>query len=81
MTSVPSQPDVVDKSASAPGFADRYASGEDAALLTKLLAADESAFTHFVRRHHASLIRVAMTYVADRHVAEEVVQETGCSTA
>jgi RNA polymerase sigma-70 factor (ECF subfamily) len=76
MTFVPSQPDVVDKSAAAPGFTDRNASAEDATLVAKLMAGDESAFTHLVRRHHASLIRVAMTYVADRNVAEEVAQET-----
>jgi RNA polymerase sigma-70 factor (ECF subfamily) len=76
MSFVPSEPDVVDKSASAPASADRNTSVEDAALLTKLLPGAESAFTHLVRHHHASLIRVAMTYVADRHVTEEVVQET-----
>jgi RNA polymerase sigma-70 factor (ECF subfamily) len=49
---------------------------EDLALLKQLLAGDEDAFTHLVRRYHASLIRLAMVFVADRNVAEEVAQET-----
>ena len=34
------------------------------------------AFDELVTRHHGALIRMAMGYVADREVAEEVVQDT-----
>lgn len=49
---------------------------EDMPLLNRLKAGDEQAFDHLVTRHHAGLIRMAMAHVADRDVAEEVVQET-----
>jgi RNA polymerase sigma-70 factor (ECF subfamily) len=49
---------------------------DEHALVRALRARDEDAFAGFVRRHHASMIRVARLYVADRTVAEEVVQET-----
>jgi len=41
-----------------------------------MLSGDEAAFADVVRRYHASLIRVAMAFVASREVAEEVAQET-----
>jgi RNA polymerase sigma-70 factor (ECF subfamily) len=41
-----------------------------------LRAGDEQAFETLVRRHHASLKRVARAYVSTDAVAEEVVQET-----
>src|SRR3954453_9385016 len=49
---------------------------DERALVRALRARDEHAFAELVRRHHASLIRVARLYVADRAVAEEVAQET-----
>lgn len=49
--------------------------GEDA-FLARLKCADEGAFDELVTRHHSALIRMAMGYVADREVAEEVVQDT-----
>jgi RNA polymerase sigma-70 factor (ECF subfamily) len=49
---------------------------DDAGLYRALRAGDESAFAGLVERYNASLLRVAMTYVRDRAVAEEVVQET-----
>lgn len=52
------------------------ASATDVALVRRLLAGDETAFADVVGRYHASLIRVAMAFVASRDVAEEVVQET-----
>ena len=52
------------------------APAEDLALVKRMLAGDEAAFTHVVGRYHGSLIRVAMAFVASRDVAEEVVQET-----
>lgn len=37
---------------------------------------DETAFGRLIDMYHASLLRLARSYVADRAVAEEVVQET-----
>ncbi len=51
------------------------ANGE-VALLARLRQGDEGAFDELVTRHHSALIRMAMGYVADREVAEEVVQDT-----
>lgn len=48
----------------------------DMALLGRLKQGDEEAFDELVSRHHGALIRSAMGYVADREVAEEVVQDT-----
>ena len=45
-------------------------------LLSKLRRGDEGAFDELVNQHHSALIRMAMGYVADREVAEEVVQDT-----
>lgn len=52
------------------------APAEDLALVKKMLAGDEAAFTSVVERYHASLLRLAMTFVARHEAAEEVVQET-----
>jgi RNA polymerase sigma-70 factor (ECF subfamily) len=48
----------------------------DARALAALRAGDEEAFATLVRRHHASMKRVARMYVSTDAVAEEVVQET-----
>ena len=45
-------------------------------LLARLRQGDEGAFAELVTRHHSALIRMAMGHVADREVAEEVVQDT-----
>lgn len=45
-------------------------------LIASLRGGDEEAFDELVTRHHSALIRMAMGYVADREVAEEVVQDT-----
>jgi RNA polymerase sigma-70 factor, ECF subfamily len=45
-------------------------------LLASLRRGDEGAFDELVNKHHGTLIRMAMGYVADREVAEEVVQDT-----
>ena len=51
--------------------------GEDEGeLLRRLRAGDEAAFAALVDRYHAPLIRVALTFVPSRAVAEEVVQDT-----
>jgi RNA polymerase sigma-70 factor (ECF subfamily) len=49
--------------------------GEDT-LLARLTRGDEGAFDELVNQHNGTLIRMAMGYVADREVAEEVVQDT-----
>jgi RNA polymerase sigma-70 factor (ECF subfamily) len=49
---------------------------DDAALVEALRAGDEAAFVALIHVHHSVLLRVAMTYVSTRAVAEEVVQET-----
>ncbi|MGH2486795.1 MAG: sigma factor, partial [Ktedonobacterales bacterium] len=51
-------------------------SAEDLELLRRLRQGDEAAFVTLVGRYHASLLRVALLYVRDRAVAEEVVQDT-----
>jgi RNA polymerase sigma-70 factor (ECF subfamily) len=45
-------------------------------LIARLKRGDEGAFDELVNQHHSVLIRMAMGYVADREVAEEVVQDT-----
>ncbi|HUH80999.1 MAG TPA: sigma-70 family RNA polymerase sigma factor [Solirubrobacteraceae bacterium] len=49
---------------------------QDRALLEALRAGDEAAFEELVERYQTSLVRIAMMYVGDRTVAEEVAQET-----
>src|SRR4051812_21567155 len=48
----------------------------DEQLLTLLRKGDEAAFTALVERYGALMLRVALTYVRTRAVAEDVVQET-----
>lgn len=48
----------------------------DAPLLARLRAGDEAAFVELVDRYSSPLLRVALTYVPSRAIAEEVVQET-----
>jgi RNA polymerase sigma-70 factor (ECF subfamily) len=45
-------------------------------ILARLKRGDEGAFDELLNQHHSALIRMAMGYVADREVAEEVVQDT-----
>jgi RNA polymerase sigma-70 factor, ECF subfamily len=58
-----------------PELSQSAAEGE-VAFLARLRQGDEEAFDKLVARHHSGLIRMAMAYVADREVAEEVVQDT-----
>ncbi len=48
---------------------------EELELVNALRRADEAAFAALVDRYHASMRQVALAYVANRAVAEEVVQE------
>jgi len=54
----------------------RCGDADEQALIRALRARDEDAFARLVRRHQRAMLRVASNYVADRTVAEEVVQET-----
>ena len=45
-------------------------------VIARLKRGDEGAFDELVNQHHGALIRMAMGHVADREVAEEVVQDT-----
>ena len=49
---------------------------DDGALVEALRKGDERAFAALVQRHHASLLRLAMSYVATREQAEDAVAET-----
>jgi RNA polymerase sigma-70 factor (ECF subfamily) len=44
--------------------------------LEALKSGDETAFQELVRRFHGPMLRLAMAYVRDRGVAEDVVQES-----
>ena len=48
----------------------------DALLLRRLREGDEQAFATLVERYHPSMLRLALTFVPSRAVAEEVVQDT-----
>lgn len=48
----------------------------EALLLARLRSGDARAFDQLVKQNHAALIRMAMGYVSEREVAEEVVQDT-----
>ncbi len=49
--------------------------GGERALVCALRAGDESAFTNLVRLYGPALLRLALSYVRSRAVAEELVQE------
>jgi RNA polymerase sigma-70 factor, ECF subfamily len=49
---------------------------DDERLVAALLAGDEEVFAALVDRHGPAMLRLAMTFVPSRAVAEEVVQET-----
>lgn len=55
---------------------DGVAYDADAQLVTRLREGEEEAFVALAQRHHASMIRIARSYVRDDAVAEEVVQDT-----
>jgi len=49
---------------------------EDDELVARLRAGDEQAFVQLVARHHASMLRLAGSFVSSAAIAEEVVQDT-----
>lgn len=62
--------------ASLPRVRPSAATRSDTALVAKLRKGDSRAFDELVKANHAGLIRMAMGYVADAAIAEEVVQDT-----
>jgi RNA polymerase sigma-70 factor (ECF subfamily) len=49
---------------------------DERVLLERLRQGEEAAFDSLVTKHHGALVRMARSFVADRDVAEEVVQDT-----
>lgn len=54
----------------------RIAYAEDTRLLQALRSGDEDAFLALVERLHCQMLRIALHYVLDHQIAEEVVQDT-----
>ena len=52
----------------------------DMQVVAAILDGDEAAFEALVRRHHESMVRMAVTFVRSRAVAKEVAQETRIAT-
>jgi RNA polymerase sigma-70 factor (ECF subfamily) len=52
------------------------ATAEEIALVVALRAGDGDAFGSLIDRYHSPLLRLAMSYVATKEAAEDVVQET-----
>jgi RNA polymerase sigma-70 factor (ECF subfamily) len=52
------------------------AATDDELLVQRLLERDEAAFEELIDRYHGPLVRLALVFVRDRAVAEEVVQDT-----
>jgi RNA polymerase sigma-70 factor, ECF subfamily len=48
----------------------------DAELLLRLRSGEERAFVSLVKRYHEPMLRLAVSFVPSRAVAEEVVQDT-----
>lgn len=63
-----------DESSRQPPAADATTSDQD--LIEALIRGDDDAFESLVRSYHASMMRLALIYVNDRRLAEEVIQET-----
>ena len=53
----------------------RGQASDECALVERLRCGDEAAFGALVDRYHASFVRLAVGYVRDRSIAEEVAQE------
>ncbi len=49
---------------------------DDAVLVKALSVRDPDAFAYLLDRYHSQLVRLALQYVPNRAVADEVVQET-----
>lgn len=53
-----------------------YEDMDEALLLEHLRSGDEDAYTWLVQKYHASLARLALSFVQDARLAEEAAQET-----
>ncbi len=51
------------------------ASSDDLHLVAMLRAGDESTFVSLLERYNSTMLRLAMIYIPERAVAEEIVQE------
>ena len=54
---------------------DPFVLAQDALLVAKLRSGDEKTFSLVLDRYHSTMLRLAMVYVSNRSIAEEVVQE------
>jgi RNA polymerase sigma-70 factor, ECF subfamily len=45
-------------------------------VVARVLGGDRAAFSELVRRYHGPLLRLALAFVRDRALAEEIVQDT-----
>lgn len=61
--------------ASRPDSSDVVASADDLRLVEALRAGDEAAFSSLIDKYHTAMLRLAMAFVPDEAVAEEVVQD------
>jgi RNA polymerase sigma-70 factor (ECF subfamily) len=52
------------------------ATAEEVALVVALRRGDEKAFSTLIDMYHSAMLRLALSYVATREQAEDVVQET-----
>lgn len=59
----------------APDIQPREMSKRESELLARLRKRDAGAFEELVQQNHSAMIRMALGHVADRDVAEEVVQD------
>lgn len=57
------------------GIAEPPPAADDAAIVARLRAGDEAAFTALVEQYHMAMVRLATAYVPSYAVAEEVAQE------
>jgi RNA polymerase sigma-70 factor (ECF subfamily) len=48
----------------------------DAEIISRVLGGDRAAFAELVRRYQGPLLRLALAFVRDRALAEEIVQDT-----
>jgi RNA polymerase sigma-70 factor (ECF subfamily) len=72
MNATPARPG---PAAAEPARTGAAASEGEAGLVEALRRGDEAAFVALVDRFHGTMVRVALLYVSERAVAEEVVQE------
>jgi RNA polymerase sigma-70 factor, ECF subfamily len=75
MTTPKSEPPSATK-AQGPAPRGAPAAAADDEIVARVLGGDRAAFAELVRRYHGPLLRLALAFVRDRALAEEVVQDT-----